>query len=125
VMLSPDVGRLQIAVVAAHRVIPILNGGRLRARIIDADVSGECGHVHAVCHGIESGAPTRTFRLTSATCWATFFRAPDRRQRFLLPVDIVDWLPEDDIVHLRSRSRHLRKRARSQGPSGDIISIRR
>ncbi len=24
----------------------------------------------------------------------------DRRQRFLLPVDMMDWLPEDDIVHL-------------------------
>src|SRR3954464_15953436 len=31
---------------------------------------------------------------------AQFFRAPDRRQRFLLPVDMMEWLPEDDIVHL-------------------------
>lgn len=31
---------------------------------------------------------------------AHFFREPDRRQRFLLPVDMMDWLPEDDIVHL-------------------------
>ena len=31
---------------------------------------------------------------------AHFFRAPDRRQRFLLPIDMMDWLPEDDIVHL-------------------------
>src|ERR671932_1453896 len=31
---------------------------------------------------------------------ALFFRAPDRRQRFLLPVDIMEWLPEDDIIHL-------------------------
>lgn len=31
---------------------------------------------------------------------AHFFRAPDRRQRFLLPVDMMDWLPEDDIVYL-------------------------
>jgi transposase len=31
---------------------------------------------------------------------AHFFRKPDRRQRFLLPVDMMDWLPEDDIVHL-------------------------
>jgi transposase len=31
---------------------------------------------------------------------AHFFRQPDRRQRFLLPVDMRDWLPEDDIVHL-------------------------
>lgn len=31
---------------------------------------------------------------------AHFFRQPDRRQRFLLPVDMMDWLPEDDIVHL-------------------------
>jgi transposase len=31
---------------------------------------------------------------------APFFREPDRRQRFLLPVDMLDWLPEDDIVHL-------------------------
>ena len=31
---------------------------------------------------------------------ATFFRKPDRRQRFLLPVDMLDWLPESDFVHL-------------------------
>lgn len=31
---------------------------------------------------------------------AQFFREPDRRQRFLLPVDMMDWLPGDDIVHL-------------------------
>lgn len=31
---------------------------------------------------------------------AHFFRKPDRRQRFLLPVDMMDWLPDDDIVHL-------------------------
>ena len=31
---------------------------------------------------------------------ATFFRKPDRRQRFLLPVDMLDWLPETDFVHL-------------------------
>lgn len=31
---------------------------------------------------------------------AHFFREPDRRQRFLLPVDMMDWLPGDDIVHL-------------------------
>jgi transposase len=31
---------------------------------------------------------------------ARFFREPDRRQRYLLPVDMLDWLPEDDIVHL-------------------------
>ena len=31
---------------------------------------------------------------------AHFFRAPDRRQRFLLPLDMMEWLPEDDIVHL-------------------------
>ena len=31
---------------------------------------------------------------------AHFFREPDRRQRFLLPVDMLDWLPKDDIVHL-------------------------
>jgi transposase len=29
-----------------------------------------------------------------------FFRQPDRRQRFLLPIDMMDWLPKDDIVHL-------------------------
>ena len=28
---------------------------------------------------------------------AHFFRAPDRRQRFLLPVDMMDWLPELDF----------------------------
>jgi transposase len=31
---------------------------------------------------------------------ANFFRQPDRRQRFLLPIDMIDWLPKDDIVHL-------------------------
>jgi transposase len=31
---------------------------------------------------------------------ARFFRAPDRRQRLLLPMDMMEWLPEDDIVHL-------------------------
>lgn len=31
---------------------------------------------------------------------AGFFRQPDRRQRFLLPVDMTDWLPQDDMVHL-------------------------
>ena len=31
---------------------------------------------------------------------AHFFREPDRRQGFLLPVDMMDWLPEGDIVHL-------------------------
>ena len=31
---------------------------------------------------------------------ATFFRKPDRRQRFLLPVDMRAWLPESDFVHL-------------------------
>jgi len=31
---------------------------------------------------------------------AHFFRQPDRRQRFLLPVDMMDWLPEEDIVHV-------------------------
>lgn len=31
---------------------------------------------------------------------AHFFRKPDRRQQFLLPVDMMDWLAEDDIVHL-------------------------
>ncbi|HUF45991.1 MAG TPA: transposase [Aestuariivirgaceae bacterium] len=31
---------------------------------------------------------------------ARFYRAPDRSQRFLLPVDMMDWLPEGDIVHL-------------------------
>jgi transposase len=31
---------------------------------------------------------------------AHFFRQPNRCQRFLLPVDMMDWLPEDDSVHL-------------------------
>jgi len=31
---------------------------------------------------------------------AHFFREPDRRQCFLLPVDMMDWLPEGDIVHV-------------------------
>ena len=33
------------------------------------------------------------------TDMAGFFRAPDRRQRYLLPVDMMDWLPSGDIVH--------------------------
>ncbi len=31
---------------------------------------------------------------------ARFFRTAERRQSFLLPADMRDWLPEDDIVHL-------------------------
>ncbi len=31
---------------------------------------------------------------------AHVFPAPDRHQRFPLPVDMMDRLPEDDIVHL-------------------------
>lgn len=31
---------------------------------------------------------------------ANFFREPDRRQRFLLPVDMKDWVAETDMVHL-------------------------
>ncbi len=31
---------------------------------------------------------------------AHFFREPDRRQRYLLPIDMMDWLPEGDLVHL-------------------------
>src|SRR3954449_6481623 len=31
---------------------------------------------------------------------ARFFREPDRRQRHLLPADMMDWLPPGDIVHL-------------------------
>jgi len=33
---------------------------------------------------------------------ATFFRKPDRRQRLLLPIDMLEWLPETDLVHLVS-----------------------
>ena len=28
------------------------------------------------------------------------FREPERRQKLLLPADMMEWLPEDDIVHL-------------------------
>lgn len=28
------------------------------------------------------------------------FRRPELRQGFLLPPDMLDWLPQDDIVHL-------------------------
>lgn len=28
------------------------------------------------------------------------FRRPERRQAFLLPPDMQDWVPQDDIVHL-------------------------
>jgi len=31
---------------------------------------------------------------------AHHFREPERRQTFLLPADMMDWLPEGDIVHL-------------------------
>jgi len=31
---------------------------------------------------------------------AHHFREPERRQAFLLPADMMDWLPEGDIVHL-------------------------
>jgi len=31
---------------------------------------------------------------------ATFFRKPDRTQRLLLPIDMLEWLPETDLVHL-------------------------
>jgi len=31
---------------------------------------------------------------------AHHFRTPERRQSFLLPADMMDWLPEGDIVHL-------------------------
>ncbi|MFD0389564.1 transposase [Tistrella bauzanensis] len=31
---------------------------------------------------------------------ANFYREPDRRQRFLLPVDMSDWVCEADMVHL-------------------------
>ena len=31
---------------------------------------------------------------------ANFHREPDCRQRFLLPVDMADWVPDTDLVHL-------------------------
>jgi len=31
---------------------------------------------------------------------ANFYREPDRRQRFLLPMDMSDWVPDTDMVHL-------------------------
>ena len=31
---------------------------------------------------------------------AHHFREPERRQPLLLPADMMDWLPESDIVHL-------------------------
>ena len=31
---------------------------------------------------------------------AEHFREPERRQRALLPADMMEWLPQDDIVHL-------------------------
>ena len=31
---------------------------------------------------------------------AHHFRRPERRQKLLLPADMMEWLPEDDIVHL-------------------------
>ena len=31
---------------------------------------------------------------------AHHFREPERRQKLLLPADMMEWLPEDDIIHL-------------------------
>jgi len=31
---------------------------------------------------------------------AHHFRKPERRQKHLLPIDMMEWLPEGDIVHL-------------------------
>jgi len=31
---------------------------------------------------------------------AHHFRQPERRQKALLPADMMEWLAEDDIVHL-------------------------
>ena len=31
---------------------------------------------------------------------AEHFREPERRQKALLPADMMEWLPQDDIVHL-------------------------
>lgn len=31
---------------------------------------------------------------------AHFFGTSDRRQQFLLPVDMIGWLAEDDIFHI-------------------------
>ena len=48
---------------------------------------------------------------------ARFFRAPDRRQRFLLPLDMMEWLPEDDIAHLMvdvSTAQEIRSMCRSE-----------
>ena len=30
---------------------------------------------------------------------AEHFREPERRQKALLPADMMEWLPQDDIVH--------------------------
>ena len=40
-------------------------------------------------------APTDTDRPM-----AHHFREPERRQKALLPADMMEWLPENDIVHL-------------------------
>ncbi len=29
-----------------------------------------------------------------------FFRSPNRKQIYLLPLDMLEWGPDDDIVHL-------------------------
>lgn len=31
---------------------------------------------------------------------AGFFRAPDHRLQYLVPVDLMDWLPAGDVVHM-------------------------
>src|SRR5215218_1812147 len=61
----------------------------------DVGKRGRCG-----C-GLSWAAWTDSFSAPSARrSMAHDFRCPERRQTFLLPPDMRDWLPEDDIVHL-------------------------
>src|ERR671920_2587893 len=46
---------------------------------------------------------------------ARFFRTPDRRQRVLLPVDMMEWLPENDISHRIVDVAGLRSLIKSEG----------
>lgn len=64
---------------------------------------------------------------------ANFFREPDRRQRYLLPVDMADWVPETDLVHLlldviglldlKAFERHYTKRGTGAPPFAPWLMV--
>ena len=53
------------------------------------------------------------------------FRCPERRQTFLLPPDMRDWLPEDDIVHLILDAVALMDLAASRRRTSSVVPGRR